>query len=74
MIKNDIGLNAGTIWYLLSDNKVLSIRQIGEMTSYDGVMITLALGWLARENKIRFNNKNDMLYVELNQSTADMYY
>ncbi len=74
MIKDDIGLNAGTIWYLLSENDVLSIRQIGEMTSYDGVMITLALGWLARENKIRFNYKNEMLYVELNHSAADMYY
>ncbi|MBK5720888.1 winged helix-turn-helix domain-containing protein [Dysgonomonas sp. Marseille-P4677] len=74
MIKNDIGLNAGTIWHLLSINEELSIRQIGEMTSYDGVMITLALGWLAREGKIRFSNKNDVLFVGLNHSATDMYY
>lgn len=74
MIKRDIGINADTIWHLLADHGKLSIRQIGEMTSYEGYMISLSLGWLARENKIRFINSNEILYIELEQFATDIYY
>ncbi|AGY54292.1 hypothetical protein BRDCF_p1665 [Bacteroidales bacterium CF] len=37
-------------------------------------MIHLALGWLARENKITFSVDNDNLYVELTNTYLEMYY
>ena len=74
MLKNDIGINAGVIWQLLSNEGALSIRQIGELTSYNDKIIYLALGWLSRENKILFIYKNEILYLELNNSTSEMYY
>ena len=74
MYKNDIGINAGTIWQLLSEKGELSIREIGELTNFREPFIYLALGWLARENKIRFYEKSGMVYVELDHIATEMYF
>jgi hypothetical protein len=74
MYKNDIGINAGTIWNLLSVKGALSIREIGELTGYRELFIFLSLGWLLRENKIRFFEKSGLLHVELSHSISDMYF
>ena len=74
MLKKDIGINAGTIWHLLAEKKGLSIREIGELTNHKEGTIILSLGWLARENKIKFTEKRDGLFVELNHSSSEMYY
>ncbi|MDL2265375.1 winged helix-turn-helix domain-containing protein [Parabacteroides sp. OttesenSCG-928-G07] len=65
MTENNVGESAGKIWHLLAERDSLSIRKIGEMTSYKESHIFLALGWLARENKIEFEDKHNMLYVAL---------
>jgi len=74
MLKNDIGINAGTIWRLLSDKERLSLKEITEITNYQVFYVSLALGWLARENKIVFIEENGVLYIELNTHPSDMYY
>lgn len=74
MLKSDIGINAGVIWQLLSNESELSIRQIGELTGYNDKNIYMALGWLSRENKVRFIYKNEILYLGLNNFTSEMYY
>ena len=75
MYKNDVGINAGVIWHLLSENGAMSIREIGEHTNYKEVFIFLALGWLARENKILFFEKHEVLYVELmNLPASEIYF
>lgn len=73
-MKNDVGSDAGRIWHLLSERGILSIRKIGEMTSYRESFIFLALGWLARENKVRFLVKSGDLHVELNAPFTERYY
>ncbi|MDH6357997.1 winged helix-turn-helix domain-containing protein [Parabacteroides sp. PF5-9] len=65
MEKNDVGRNAGRVWQILAEKRSTSIRKIGELTHWSESHIFMALGWLARENKIRFNNQNGILYVEL---------
>ena len=74
MYKNDIGINAGVIWHLLSEKGELSIREIGELTNFREPFIYLALGWLSREDKVRFLEKNGMVYIGLNQNTSDFYF
>ena len=74
MLKSDIGINAGVIWQLLSNESELSIRQIGELTGYNDKNIYMALGWLSRENKVSFIYKNEILYLGLNNFTSEMYY
>ena len=61
MYKKDIGINSGVIWHLLSDKGALNIREIGEHTHYHEGFIHLALGWLSREYKIRFFDKEGVL-------------
>jgi hypothetical protein len=65
MYMNNIGINAGDIFCLLADNGTVSIREIEELTHYKETFILLALGWLARENKVRFFEEHDEVYVEL---------
>jgi len=74
MYKNDIGINAGVIWRLLSDKGALSIRELGELTNYRESFIYLSLGWLSREDKICFLEKQGEVYVELTHSVTEMYY
>lgn len=74
MLKNDIGINAGVIWQLLASKGMLSIREIGELTDYREDFIYLSLGWLSRENKIRFTDQEGILSVELNNSISETYY
>ena len=74
MYKNDIGINAGVIWHLLSEKGELSIREIGELTNFQETFIYLALGWLSREDKIYFFEKNGVVYVVLNRIASEMYF
>ncbi len=74
MSKDDIGTESGTIWLLLSHRGKLSIREIGEFTNRKDSLIFLALGWLLREDKVRFWNENGTLYAELNICGSELYY
>lgn len=75
MLKNDIGINAGTIWRLLSEKGKLSLKEIIELTEYQEYYILLALGWLSRENKVLFSDKKGILYIELNNDyMTELYY
>ena len=74
MYKNDTGINAGVIWRLLSEKGELTIREIGEITDFKEPFISLALGWLLREDKIRFYDKNGVVYVELSHNISDFYF
>ena len=65
LLKEDIGINAGKIWRLLQKRGLLSIRQIGELTYYHESVIYMCLGWLARENKIKFLNEGGNVQVHL---------
>jgi len=74
MLKKEIGDNAGMIWHLLEKHGSMCIREIGEKTYSKEVLIALSLGWLARENKILFTQKQGDYYIELNQSSPEIYY
>ena len=74
MLRRDININAEIIWNLLSEQRILSIRQIAEYTHFEGQNIILALGWLEREDKVKLFEKGDTLYVELNQIFSEIYF
>ena len=56
MDKNEIGLNAGKVWQLLSNNDKSGLKDKD---------LGAALGWLAREDKIEFEQEEEELYVYL---------
>ena len=74
MTKNDVGTNAGAIWMLLSRKEKMTIREIGELTNCKDTFIYLVLGWLLREDKICFVDKNGILYAQLKSSFVETYY
>lgn len=47
-----IGETAGKIWQALEGTAGLSVPQLKKATAADEKLLWLALGWLARENKI----------------------
>lgn len=74
MLKKDIRINATAIWQYLSERGKMSVQEIEELTHYKNSLILLALGWLSKENKVRFSVKNENLYVELSSNPTEIYY
>ena len=52
MIANEIGLNAGKIWNLLDEKGEHSIKDLKKKLKLSDHAIYMAIGWLAREEKI----------------------
>lgn len=64
MVKSTIGLNAGLVWKALEQGQsgVKSIKKATKLTEKN---LYLALGWLAREGKISFEESENDLLVSL---------
>lgn len=54
MDKHQIGLNAGKIWHLLANNNKWNYCELKEASQLSDRDLCAAIGWLARENKIDF--------------------
>ena len=54
MIKSQIGTNAGRIRLFLDQHRENTIPEIQEELAMKSLDVRMALGWLARENKIFF--------------------
>jgi transcription initiation factor IIE alpha subunit len=65
MIKTEIGINAGRIWQFLDQKGESSISEIEKALSMKSSDVRMALGWLARENKIFFFEEGDDLWAVL---------
>ena len=50
----DIGAVAGLIWHYLSENGPVTISKLAKEIDASRDLVMQGLGWLARENKIRF--------------------
>jgi len=65
MEKNRIGQNAGIIWQELDSNGEMSVSELIKSTKLDKNNFYLALGWLARENKVFLNNTGTELTLSI---------
>lgn len=59
-----IGANAGKIWNALQ-NGSLSSKALKKATKLKEAELNLALGWLAREGKLTFNEAEDETIIAL---------
>ncbi len=64
MLNEKIGNNAGLVWNALAAGE-LSIKAVKKATKLTEKDINLALGWLAREGKISFNEVEGELFIAL---------
>jgi len=67
MEKRIIGENAGIVWRTLESKGKLSFEQLQAETGLNMPDVFAAIGWLAREDKISFNEENGVISVRLYQ-------
>ena len=58
MDKHIIRENAGKLWRLLSTDvhRKWNLQEVKELTGFNDLEVASAIGWLAREDKTRFNS------------------
>lgn len=64
MKKETIGINAGLVWQALQSGE-MEIKAVKKATKLTEKDLNLALGWLAREGKVNFNEVEKELFVSL---------
>ncbi|MEZ5104469.1 MAG: winged helix-turn-helix domain-containing protein [Draconibacterium sp.] len=65
MLKSKIGINAGEIWQFLDKNGEITFSEIEQALPMGKADTMMAIGWLARENKVSFYEKGDDILVSL---------
>ncbi|RGN48615.1 MULTISPECIES: winged helix-turn-helix domain-containing protein [unclassified Bacteroides] len=66
MNKATIGYNAGILWNLLSNNLRWSYKELQKSSGLNDIDLNMAVGWLAREDKIEFEEEDEGLFLFLN--------
>ena len=59
MNTDTIGAWAGLVWNALNEADVLGMKQLKKITKLKEKEICAALGWLAREDKVTFEESGD---------------
>lgn len=67
MITNEIGLNAGKIWSLLNETGNLPVKEMVKKLKLSTSDFYLAMGWLAREEKVYHFENEGVLMVCLRE-------
>lgn len=65
MNKSEIGAYAVKVWRLLVDNSRWSYKELKKQSGLRDKELGAALGWLAHENRIEFEQDDEELYVYL---------
>ena len=63
--ENEIGEVAGRMWHLLKERGELSISTVVSALDTTRSTAYMALGWLAREDKLVFEKKTRGVFVRL---------
>jgi Winged helix-turn-helix domain (DUF2582) len=64
MYTEKIGISAGLIWNALQDGEQ-NVKVVKKVTKLNEKDLNFALGWLAREGKVKFNEVDGELIVGL---------
>ena len=60
-----IGETAGKVWNVLDEKDTVSIAQLKKATGADEKSLWLALGWLAREDKVDISKNKSSYKIHL---------
>jgi len=64
-MKEKIGNDAGLVWKVLDAQGVKSVKELKKATKLIDKEIYAAIGWLAREEKLVFQEEEDDLFISL---------
>ena len=65
MDRKQIGVYAGKVWQLLSNNEKWGYGTLKRKSGLKDKELGAALGWLSKENKIEFDQCDEELYESL---------
>jgi hypothetical protein len=66
-MRESIELCAGRVRESLARFPAINIMRLSELLGERSVIVYQALGWLAREGKIRYEQRGNQVYVSLSQ-------
>lgn len=67
-MQHEIGEAAGAIWRALDEAGEATLARLKQSTNLADQMLLLALGWLAREGKVRLLRERRTLKVQLQRA------
>ena len=70
---NSIGEAAGKLWMALGSQKRIATGSLARVVGGDNALAHLAVGWLARENKVEFETQGRQVIVKLTAPEAEEY-
>ena len=65
ILEDGIGKIAGEVWNFLEDSGESSLTQINDAVDEPRSRVNMAIGWLAREGKLEFNDEGRGFSVNL---------
>ena len=63
MEKEIVGENAGKVWRAMKETEEITLPELARKLDLSVESTTLAVGWLARENKICMERKNGQIVL-----------
>lgn len=64
-MKEKIGSDAGRVWNILNEKGTKSVKELKRLAKLTDKEIYAVIGWLAREEKLAFGEKEDDIYLSL---------
>ncbi|MDL2224365.1 winged helix-turn-helix domain-containing protein [Bacteroidales bacterium OttesenSCG-928-M06] len=64
-MKEKIGTDAGIVWNVLDEKGTKTVKELKKITKLTDKEVYAALGWLAREEKLIFDQQDADLYISL---------
>jgi predicted transcriptional regulator len=64
-MKEKIGGDAGRLWNVLNENGTKTVKELKKLIKLTDKEIYAAIGWLAREEKLIFDQQNEDLSLSL---------
>ena len=64
-MKEKIGSDAGLIWSVLAEKGTKKVKDLKRLTKLTDKEIYAAMGWLAREEKLIFDQQEEDIYLSL---------
>jgi hypothetical protein len=72
-MKDKIGEIAGKIWTILGEKQNVEISKLPKILKEKEEIVYQALGWLAREDKINYPNKEGKTFVSLSHEEREIF-
>lgn len=66
-MKDEIGETAGKVWQALREHGTSDLGRLTKQVHESEKIVLLALGWLARENKVEIRSKKSTIMISLNE-------